>query len=81
MAVGAGAGNLIGRTVAVFGGRFFAHHREISLADCLVPAAGTSPNQATASFVNPLTVLATAETFRREGHEALVHTAAALNFR
>ncbi len=41
----------------------------------------TAPPRATgaSSFVNPLTALGMTETMRREGHSALVHTAAASN--
>jgi NADPH:quinone reductase-like Zn-dependent oxidoreductase len=41
--------------------------------------AGTTPAEGASCFVNPLTVLGMVETMRREGHTALVHTAAASN--
>jgi hypothetical protein len=41
--------------------------------------AGTTPAEGASSFVNPLTSLGMVETMRREGHHALVHTAAASN--
>ena len=47
--------------------------------DCLVLPEGTSPRDGASAFVNPLTVLGMVETMRREGHRALVHTAAASN--
>jgi NADPH:quinone reductase-like Zn-dependent oxidoreductase len=41
--------------------------------------AGTTPAEGASWFVNPLTALGMTETMRREGHKALVHTAAASN--
>ena len=41
--------------------------------------AGTTPADGASWFVNPLTALGMTETMRREGHKALVHTAAASN--
>ena len=41
--------------------------------------AGTTPAEGASCFVNPLTSLGMVETMRREGHTALVHTAAASN--
>ena len=41
--------------------------------------AGTTPAEGASCFVNPLTALGMIETMRREGHKALVHTAAASN--
>ena len=41
--------------------------------------AGTTPADGASCFVNPLTALGMTETMRREGHKALVHTAAASN--
>jgi NADPH2:quinone reductase len=46
---------------------------------CLVLPAGTTPAEGASCFVNPLTALGMVETMRREGHTALVHTAAASN--
>src|ERR1700753_2568394 len=39
--------------------------------------AGTTAADGASWFVNPLTALGMTETMRREGHKALVHTAAA----
>jgi hypothetical protein len=41
--------------------------------------SGTTPAEGASCFVNPLTALGMTETMRREGHKALVHTAAASN--
>jgi NADPH:quinone reductase len=40
---------------------------------------GTTARQGASAFINPLTVLGMVDTMRREGHSALVHTAAAFN--
>jgi hypothetical protein len=40
---------------------------------------GTAPQAGASAFINPLTALGMVETMRREGHTALVHTAAASN--
>ena len=70
---------LIGRTVAVAGGGMYAQYRRFDAAMCLVLPEGTPARAAASSFVNPLTALGMVETMRREGHTALVHTAAASN--
>ena len=44
----------------------------------MLPAGATAADGASC-FVNPLTALGMVETMRREGHSALVHTAAASN--
>ena len=76
---GSGAEELLGRTVATFGGGMFAELRRISVADCIAMPDGTAPAKAGASHVNPLTALAMVETMRREGHRSFVLTAAASN--
>ena len=48
-------------------------------ADALPLPAGATPTEGASCFVNPLTALGMVETMRREGHKALVHTAAASN--
>jgi len=70
---------LMGKTVAVIGGAMYAQYRTIAANDCLVLPEGTAPADGASCFVNPLTSLGMAETMRREGHKALVHTAAASN--
>jgi NADPH2:quinone reductase len=70
---------LEGRTVAMIGGAMYAQYRLIRASDCLVLPEGTAPAQAASCFVNPLTALGMVETMRREGHTAIVHTAAASN--
>ena len=75
----AGAQALAGRTVAVAGGAMYAQYRGIDAAQCLELPAGTPAAAGASAFVNPLTALGMVETMRREGHSALVHTAAASN--
>jgi NADPH:quinone reductase-like Zn-dependent oxidoreductase len=70
---------LLGKTVAIIGGAMYAQYRLMKAADCLVLPPGTTPAEGASCFVNPLTALGMVETMRREGHKALVHTAAASN--
>jgi NADPH:quinone reductase len=70
---------LLGKVVAVAMGSMYAEYYVANVADLLPTKEGTTPEQAASSFVNPLTVLCMIETMRREGHSALVHTAAASN--
>jgi len=70
---------LMGKTVAMIGGAMYAQYRCLKLAECLPLPAGITPAEGASCFVNPLTALGMTETMRREGHKALVHTAAASN--
>jgi NADPH:quinone reductase-like Zn-dependent oxidoreductase len=70
---------LMGKTVAMIGGAMYAQYRCLRARDVLVLPAGTTPAEGASCFVNPLTSLGMVETMRREGHTALVHTAAASN--
>jgi NADPH:quinone reductase-like Zn-dependent oxidoreductase len=70
---------LQGRTVAVLDGAMYSQYRTLKVAQCLPLPAGTTPAEGASCFVNPLTALGMVETMRREGHSALVHTAAASN--
>jgi NADPH2:quinone reductase len=70
---------LRGKTVAMFGGAMYSQYRCIKAAQCLALPDGTTPAEGASCFVNPLTALGMVETMRREGHTALVHTAAASN--
>ncbi|MBC7735627.1 MAG: zinc-binding dehydrogenase [Bacteriovorax sp.] len=70
---------LLGKTVAVLGGAMYSQYRCVKADMCLVLPAGTTPAEGASCFVNPLTALGMVETMRREGHTALVHTAAASN--
>ncbi len=70
---------LLGRTVAAIGGAMYGQYRAVKLDQCLPLPAGASAVQGASCFVNPLTALGMVETMKREGHSALVHTAAASN--
>ena len=70
---------LLGRVVAAVGGAMYSQYRTLRAADVLVLPEGTSAAEGASCFVNPLTALGMTETMRREGHSALVHTAAASN--
>ena len=75
----AAAQALMGKTVAIAGGAMYAQYRCVNVMQCLQLEEGTTPVEAASCFVNPLTALGMTETMRREGHTALVHTAAASN--
>jgi NADPH:quinone reductase-like Zn-dependent oxidoreductase len=70
---------LMGKTVAMIGGAMYSQYRCLKVSECLPLPAGTTPAEGASCFVNPLTALGMTETMRREGHKALVHTAAASN--
>jgi NADPH:quinone reductase len=70
---------LLGKTVAALGGAMYSQYRCLKLEQCLPLPAGTKPSEGASCFVNPLTALGMVETMRREGHQALAHTAAASN--
>ena len=70
---------LLGKTVAMIGGAMYAQYRCLKARDVLPLPEGTTPAEGASCFVNPLTSLGMVETMRREGHKALVHTAAASN--
>ncbi len=76
---GADAQHLLGKTVAMLGGAMYAEYRCVKAADVLVLPPGATAADGASCFVNPLTALGMVETMRREGHTALVHTAAASN--
>jgi NADPH2:quinone reductase len=70
---------LLGKTVAIAGGAMYAQYRCVNALQCLQLEEGTTAVEGASCFVNPLTALGMTETMRREGHTALVHTAAASN--
>ena len=73
-----GAKALAGKRVAVLAGAgMYAEHRVVPADQCLILPDDATAVQGASSFVNPLTALGMTETMRREGHKALVHTAAA----
>ncbi len=79
VATGAGAEELAGKTVGFLGGGAYAEYRVVPAMMCLPLPKGTDPRDGASCFVNPLTALGMVETMRREGHTALIHTAAASN--
>ena len=70
---------LMGKTVSMIGGAMYAQYRTLRVNECMPLPAGTTAADGASWFVNPLTALGMTETMRREGHKALVHTAAASN--
>ncbi|GAA2782823.1 zinc-binding dehydrogenase [Mycolicibacterium pallens] len=70
---------LLGKTVGIAGGAMYSQYRAVDARACLVLPDGATARDGASSFVNPLTALGMTETMRREGHSALVHTAAASN--
>jgi NADPH:quinone reductase-like Zn-dependent oxidoreductase len=73
------AQKLMGKTVSMIGGAMYAQYRLLKASDCQPLPAGTTAAEGASWFVNPLTALGMTETMKREGHKALVHTAAASN--
>jgi len=70
---------LMGKTVSMIGGAMYSQYRTIKASDCMALPTGTTAAEGASWFVNPFTSLGMTETMRREGHKALVHTAAASN--
>ena len=79
IAAGEGAEALIGTRVAVIGGGMYTQLRRLPAAGCVVLPQDVTVTDGAALFVNPLTALAFTDAMRREGHKAIVHTAAASN--
>jgi len=79
IAAGADVAHLVGRKVAMIGGAMYAQYRCVKAVDVLVLPADATAADGASCFVNPLTALGMVETMKREGHTALVHTAAASN--
>ena len=79
VSAGENAQHLMGKLVGLMGGGMYAQYRLINAAMCLPLGPEHTAREGAACFVNPLTTLSMLETMRREGHSALVHTAAASN--
>jgi NADPH2:quinone reductase len=75
----AAAQALLGKTVALISGATYSQYCCARVSQCLELGADATPVDGASSFVNPLTALGMVETMRREGHKALVQTAAASN--
>lgn len=78
VAAGRDAQQYLGRVVALRDG-MYAQYRLAKAADCFLLPAGVTAVEGAAASINPMTALGMVETMRREGHTALVHTAAASN--
>ncbi len=70
---------LLGKVVGFLSGSAYATYRTVNVQSCLAMNDGTTPEQAAACFVNPLTALGMVETMKAEDHTALVHTVGASN--
>lgn len=77
VAAGRDAQELIGRCVGLRDGGMYAQYKLAKAAMCLPLGPDHTARDGAACFVNPMTALSMLETMRREGHSALVHTAAA----
>ena len=76
---GVNAQALIGKRVGMLGGAMYAQYRKLAVRDTITLPEGASAADGASMFVNPLTALAMPEVMRNEGHQGLVHTAAASN--
>jgi NADPH:quinone reductase-like Zn-dependent oxidoreductase len=79
VSAGANVADLLGKKVGMLGGAMYTTHRKLKARDCIALPDDATAADGASMFVNPLTALAMVETMRREGHTALVHTAAASN--
>ncbi|OSZ66627.1 NADH oxidase [Sphingomonas sp. IBVSS2] len=79
VAAGKNAVALEGKRVGMVGGAMYADYRRIKARDVMPLPEGATSADGASMFVNPLTALGFVETARREGHAAIVHTAAASN--
>lgn len=70
---------LVGKRVALASGGMYAEYRLARAAECLVLPDGATAADGAGATINPMTALSMVEVMRREGHTALVHTAAASN--
>jgi NADPH:quinone reductase len=70
---------LLERTVSVAAGGMYTQYRICQASLCLALPKDAPARVGASAFVNPLTTLGMIETMRRDGHSALVHTAAASN--
>lgn len=69
---------LIGQRVACVPGSAYSQYCVVDASMCL-PLGDISSEDGASAFVNPMTALGFAETARAEGHNAIIHTAAASN--
>lgn len=76
---GRNVAELEGKRVGMMGSEMYADYKRIGVRDIMVLPEGVSAADGASMFINPLTSLGLVETARREGHRAIVHTAAASN--
>ena len=69
---------LMGKRVSCVPGNAFGEYAIADAMMCL-PLGDHSSEEGASSFVNPMTALGFVETAKREGHDAIVHAAAASN--
>lgn len=79
VAAGRNAASLENRRVGMIGGGMYADYRRIKASEVIPLPADASPADGASMFVNPLTALGFVETAKSEGHQAIIHTAAASN--
>ena len=70
---------LMGKVVTIVGGEMYRTHRVMPAMMCVPLPDGAPAREGASLFVNPMTAQGFLNTMRAEGHEALVHTAAASN--
>ena len=70
---------LMGKRVGVFGGELFAQYRCMPAMQCMVLPDNVTAEEGASCVVNPMTALGFVETAKMEGHQAIVHAAAASN--
>lgn len=70
---------LLGKTVTIVGGEMYRTHRVMPAMMCVPLPEGAAAKEGASLFVNPMTAQGFINTMRAEGHEGLVHTAAASN--
>ena len=71
------AKSLLGQRVSAAVGGMFSQYRLAHAHECIVFPPEFSPEQTAAAWINPMTALAMIDTMEREGHSAIVLTAAA----
>ncbi len=78
VAAGEEVQDMIGKRVACVPGNAFSTHVVTDARMCM-PLGDVTSEQGASAFVNPMTALGFVETARREGHKAIIHSAAASN--
>lgn len=79
VSAGPGAGDLMGKRVALWNASTYCEHQNVDASSCLVVEQQVDTADAASAFNNPLTALGIVETTKRHGYQSLVNTAAASN--